>query len=105
MPQDVTFDLPFDTPVSEHPEFARAQHLCWIRDMGLVHTKAGFEEHTSWDVPQAAGALPDRSEAGADRAYGAAGVGSSGLPGAATRLGSGGRATPDGPRVLPDRHS
>ncbi|MFD5545040.1 hypothetical protein ACFWIJ_46445 [Streptomyces sp. NPDC127079] len=23
MPQDVTFDLPFDTPVSERPQYAR----------------------------------------------------------------------------------
>ncbi|WP_089103422.1 hypothetical protein [Streptomyces hyaluromycini] len=74
MPQDVTFDLPFETPVSEHPEFARARHLRWIRDMGPVHGKAGFEEHLT------------------------------GLPGAAAALGSGGRATPGGPRVLPGRH-
>jgi hypothetical protein len=64
MPQDVTFDLPFETPSIWSSR--RAQHLCWIRDMDLVHTKAGFEECTSWDVPQAAGALPDQSEAGAD---------------------------------------
>lgn len=37
MPQDVTFDLPFETPVSEHPEFARAHHPCRIRDMDPVH--------------------------------------------------------------------
>ncbi|MET9081338.1 7-epi-alpha-eudesmol synthase [Streptomyces sp. NPDC004237] len=54
MPQDVTFDLPFDTPVSEHLEYARARHLRWIWDMGLVRSKAGFEEYKSWDLPQAA---------------------------------------------------
>ncbi|MGW0628635.1 7-epi-alpha-eudesmol synthase [Streptomyces sp. NPDC002758] len=54
MPQDVTFDLPFDTPVSEHLELARARHLRWIWDMGLVRSQAGFEEYRSWDLPQAA---------------------------------------------------
>ncbi|MFJ2606255.1 7-epi-alpha-eudesmol synthase [Streptomyces sp. NPDC091279] len=54
MPQDVTFDLPFDTPVSEHLEYARARHLRWIWDMGLVRSSAGFEEYTSWDLPLAA---------------------------------------------------
>ncbi|MEU2423408.1 7-epi-alpha-eudesmol synthase [Streptomyces sp. NPDC007851] len=54
MPQDVTFDLPFDTPVSEHLEHARARHLRWIWDMDLVRSKAGFEEYKSWDLPQAA---------------------------------------------------
>ncbi|MEU1167756.1 7-epi-alpha-eudesmol synthase [Streptomyces sp. NPDC005921] len=54
MPQDVTFDLPFDTPVSEHLEYARARHLRWIWDMDLVRSKAGFEEYKSWDLPQAA---------------------------------------------------
>ncbi|MEU2624060.1 hypothetical protein ABZ642_39130 [Streptomyces sp. NPDC007157] len=105
MPQDVTFDLPFETSVSDHPEFARTQRPCRIRDMDPVTGKVGFEKYTSWDLPQTVGALPDRSRAGADRAYGAAGVGSSGLAGEAAHLGSGGRATPDGPRALPDRHS
>ena len=54
MPQDVTFDLPFDTPVSDHLEYARARHLRWIWDMGLVRSQAGFEEYRSWDLPQAA---------------------------------------------------
>lgn len=54
MPQDVRFDLPFDTPVSEHLEYARARHLRWIWDMGLVRSQAGFEEYQSWDLPQAA---------------------------------------------------
>lgn len=54
MPQDVTFDLPFDTPVSDHLEYARARHLRWIWDMGLVRSPAGFEEYRSWDLPQAA---------------------------------------------------
>jgi germacradienol/geosmin synthase len=54
MPQDVRFDLPFDTPVSEHLEYARERHLRWIRDMGLVRSSAGFEEYASWDLPQAA---------------------------------------------------
>lgn len=54
MPQDVRFDLPFDTPVSEHLEHARARHLRWIWDMGLVRSQAGFEEYKSWDLPQAA---------------------------------------------------
>ena len=54
MPQDVRFDLPFETPVSEHLEYARRRHLRWIWDMGLVRSQAGFEEYTSWDLPQAA---------------------------------------------------
>ncbi|WP_406497327.1 terpene cyclase [Streptomyces sp. NBC_01604] len=54
MPQDVRFDLPFDTPVSEHLEYARARHLRWIWDMGLIRSLAGFEEYKSWDLPQAA---------------------------------------------------
>ncbi len=54
MPQDVRFDLPFDTPVSEHLEYARARHLRWIWDMGLVRSLAGFQEYKSWDLPQAA---------------------------------------------------
>jgi hypothetical protein len=54
MPQDVRFDLPFETPVSEHLEYARARHLRWIWDMGLVRSQAGFEEYKSWDLPQAA---------------------------------------------------
>jgi germacradienol/geosmin synthase len=54
MPQDVTFDLPFDTPVSDHLEYARARHLRWVWDMGLVRSQAGFEEYRSWDLPQAA---------------------------------------------------
>ncbi|MHB9857311.1 7-epi-alpha-eudesmol synthase [Streptomyces sp. YIM S03343] len=54
MPQDVRFDLPFDTPVSEHLEYARARHLRWIWDMGLVRSLAGFEEYKTWDLPQAA---------------------------------------------------
>ncbi len=28
MPQDLTFDLPIDTPVSRHPEYAQERHLC-----------------------------------------------------------------------------
>jgi len=54
MPQDVRFDLPFTTPVSEHLEYARARHLRWVWDMGLVRSHAGFEEYRSWDLPQAA---------------------------------------------------
>jgi hypothetical protein len=54
MPQDVRFDLPFDTPVSPHLRYARARHLRWIWDMGLVRSHAGFEEYKSWDLPQAA---------------------------------------------------
>ncbi|MDN0197723.1 7-epi-alpha-eudesmol synthase [Streptomyces sp. S.PNR 29] len=54
MPQDVRFDLPFDTPVSEHLEHAKARHLRWVWDTGLVRSKAGFEEYKSWDLPQAA---------------------------------------------------
>ncbi|MFE9774727.1 7-epi-alpha-eudesmol synthase [Streptomyces sp. NPDC005931] len=54
MPQDVRFDLPFDTPVSEHLEYARERHLRWVRETGLVRSRAGFEEYTSWDLPQAA---------------------------------------------------
>lgn len=54
MPQDVRFDLPFKTPVSEHLEYARERHLRWVWDMGLVRSQAGFEEYQSWDLPQAA---------------------------------------------------
>ncbi|MGW7237978.1 hypothetical protein [Streptomyces sp. NPDC054804] len=64
MPQDVTFDLPFETPVSEHPEFARAPHPYRMWGMDPVNGKAGFEEYPSWDLPQAVAALPDRSKAG-----------------------------------------
>ncbi|GGL63897.1 hypothetical protein GCM10010129_04470 [Streptomyces fumigatiscleroticus] len=54
MPQDVRFDLPFDTPVSEHLEYARKRHLRWVRDRGLVRSEAGFDEYRSWDLPGAA---------------------------------------------------
>ncbi|MFJ8795690.1 7-epi-alpha-eudesmol synthase [Streptomyces sp. NPDC102462] len=54
MPQDVTFDLPFETPVSPHLEYARSRHLRWVWDMGLVRSQAGFAEYRSWDLPQAA---------------------------------------------------
>ncbi|MFD7705299.1 7-epi-alpha-eudesmol synthase [Streptomyces caelestis] len=54
MSQDVRFDLPFDTPVSGHLEYARARHLRWVRETGLVRSRAGFEEYRSWDLPQAA---------------------------------------------------
>lgn len=54
MPQDVTFDLPFKTPVSEHLQYARERHLRWVWEMGLVRSQAGFEEYQSWDLPQAA---------------------------------------------------
>lgn len=54
MPQDVTFDLPFDTPVSDHLDYARGRHLRWVWDSGLVRSHAGFEEYRSWDLPQAA---------------------------------------------------
>ncbi|KAA0941735.1 7-epi-alpha-eudesmol synthase [Streptomyces apricus] len=54
MPQDVRFDLPFDTPVSEHLEHARSRHLRWVWDRGLVRSQAGFEEYRSWDLPGAA---------------------------------------------------
>ncbi|MER6527183.1 7-epi-alpha-eudesmol synthase [Streptomyces sp. NPDC001508] len=54
MPQDVTFDLPFETPVSPHLESARSRHLRWVWDMGLVRSQAGFAEYRSWDLPQAA---------------------------------------------------
>ncbi|MFF7415325.1 7-epi-alpha-eudesmol synthase [Streptomyces lydicus] len=54
MPQDVTFDLPFKTPVSKHLEYARERHLDWVWEMGLVRSQAGFEEYQSWDLPQAA---------------------------------------------------
>jgi len=54
MPQDVRFDLPFATPVSPHLDAARARHLRWVWDKGLVRSQAGFEEYRSWDLPQAA---------------------------------------------------
>ncbi|MFE5683085.1 7-epi-alpha-eudesmol synthase [Streptomyces sp. NPDC056512] len=54
MPQDVRFELPFRTPVSEHLDYARERHLRWVWDMGLVRSQAGFEEYQSWDLPQAA---------------------------------------------------
>ncbi|GAB2758645.1 hypothetical protein [Streptomyces bullii] len=44
MPQGVRFDLPFDTPVSGHLEYARARHLRRLWDIGLVRSRAGFEE-------------------------------------------------------------
>lgn len=64
MPQDVKFDLPFDTPVSEHLEYARARHLRWIWDMGLVRSVAGFEEYKTWDLPQAAARTYPHATAG-----------------------------------------
>ncbi|MFD4510982.1 hypothetical protein [Streptomyces sp. NPDC058457] len=63
MPQDVTFDLPFETPVGEHLQFARARHLRRLRDMDLVYGKAGFEECTSWDLSQAADRTCPRASA------------------------------------------
>ncbi|MBG0850715.1 terpene cyclase [Streptomyces spinoverrucosus] len=54
MPQDVRFDLPFETPVSDHLEYARERHLRWVWEKGLVRSQAGFEEYCSWDLPQAA---------------------------------------------------
>ncbi|MFJ8008601.1 7-epi-alpha-eudesmol synthase [Streptomyces fagopyri] len=54
MPQDVRFDLPFRTPVSAHLESAREHHLRWVRERGLVRSRAGFEEYRSWDLPEAA---------------------------------------------------
>ncbi|CAM5472293.1 7-epi-alpha-eudesmol synthase [Streptomyces hirsutus] len=54
MSQDVRFDLPFNTPVSEHSGTARPRHLRWVWDMGLVRSRAGFDEYRSWDLPQAA---------------------------------------------------
>ncbi|GAA4789164.1 7-epi-alpha-eudesmol synthase [Streptomyces ziwulingensis] len=54
MPQDVRFDLPFDSPVSAHLESARARHLRWVEERGLVRSRAGFEEYESWDLAQAA---------------------------------------------------
>ncbi|WP_406431743.1 hypothetical protein OHB00_05325 [Streptomyces sp. NBC_00631] len=40
MPQDVTFDLPFQTPVGEHPEFARVRRPRRLLDMDLAHGEA-----------------------------------------------------------------
>ncbi|MEU8534351.1 7-epi-alpha-eudesmol synthase [Streptomyces parvulus] len=54
MPQDVRFDLPFDTPVSRHLAPARERHLRWVRERGLVRSRAGFEEYRSWDLADAA---------------------------------------------------
>lgn len=54
MPQDVRFDIPFTTPISEHLDEARQQHLRWVWERGLVRSQAGFEEYQSWDLPQAA---------------------------------------------------
>lgn len=54
MPQDVRFDLPFTTPVSPHLAYARDRHLLWVRERGLVRSRAGFEEYRSWDLAQAA---------------------------------------------------
>lgn len=62
MPQDVAFDLPFDTPVSRHLELIVA---------------------------------PLRPAGSRPRVL---------CPVEAAHLGSGGLATPDGPRVLPDQH-
>ncbi len=58
MPQDVRFDLPFDTPVSEHLQYARARHLRWVWEMRLVRSREGFEEYKSWDLPLAAARTP-----------------------------------------------
>ncbi|MCW5249747.1 7-epi-alpha-eudesmol synthase [Streptomyces sp. SHP 1-2] len=54
MPQDVLFDIPFDTPVSPHLEYARERHLRWVWERGLVRSEAGFEEYRSWDLSEAA---------------------------------------------------
>ncbi|EPH45164.1 7-epi-alpha-eudesmol synthase [Streptomyces aurantiacus] len=54
MPQDVRFDIPFSTPVSEHLDYARDRHLRWVREMELVRSQAGFDEYLTWDLPQAA---------------------------------------------------
>ncbi|GAA3996358.1 hypothetical protein GCM10022384_49510 [Streptomyces marokkonensis] len=54
MSQDVRFNLPFDTPVSPHLDEARDRHLRWVRERGLVRSRAGFEEYQSWDLAQAA---------------------------------------------------
>ncbi|WP_053912760.1 7-epi-alpha-eudesmol synthase [Streptomyces sp. TP-A0875] len=54
MPQDVRFDMPFDTPVSPHLATARERHLRWVRETGLVRSRAGFEEYQSWDLSEAA---------------------------------------------------
>lgn len=32
MPQDVTFDLPFHTPVSRQSEYVQERHLYWMRN-------------------------------------------------------------------------
>ncbi|MEW2527392.1 7-epi-alpha-eudesmol synthase [Streptomyces sp. NPDC047071] len=54
MPQDVRFDIPFATPVSEHLAYAEDRHLRWVRDMELVRSQEGFDEYVTWDLPQAA---------------------------------------------------
>lgn len=60
MPQDVRFDLPFTTPVSEHLEYARARHLRWVWDKGLVRSQAGFEEYRLGPAPGGGPHLPPR---------------------------------------------
>ncbi|MEU5719068.1 terpene synthase family protein [Streptomyces sp. NPDC020403] len=54
MPQDIRFDVPFDTPVSPYLAKAAESHLVWVRERGLVRSTAGFEEYRSWDLAQAA---------------------------------------------------
>lgn len=40
MPQDVTFDLPFGTPVNRHLEYAHERRPRCVRDTGLVRGRA-----------------------------------------------------------------
>lgn len=54
MPQELTFSIPFESPVSPHQEYARELHLRWIGRSGLVRSEAGMREYVSWDLPQAA---------------------------------------------------
>ncbi|MGP4001467.1 terpene synthase family protein [Streptomyces sp. 8N706] len=54
MPQELTFAIPFQSPISPHTERARELHLRWVRDRGLVRSESGMREYLSWDLPQAA---------------------------------------------------
>jgi Terpene synthase family 2, C-terminal metal binding len=54
MPQHLTFDIPFPAPVSPYLSPARARHLAWVVERGLVRSDSGLTEYVSWDLPQAA---------------------------------------------------
>lgn len=54
MPQGLAFAIPFETPVAEVTDRARAEHVSWVQQHQLVRSEAGLREYLSWDLPQAA---------------------------------------------------